>query len=319
MKKQNFQLIIPMAGFGERFKKLGFVLPKSLIEINNQPLLSYIDSQFGSPRRKLFICNIEHLKNEIFQMQSAINKLAPEGIIAAISPHKLGPVYSIICAEDKIDDDLPTIVSYCDCLSLFDIKLLEKAISESEIDGMIFTYEGFHPNKIRSLNYAYVLEKEGYVTDVKEKESFTDEPYLEKASAGIYYFSSGKLLKKLCHNLYKNNLSTNGEFFVSMLFKELIRKGNKIKSFKINNFISWGTPEDFLDYLEATKLNIFDGTPFQPTRKKDIDNFSSIEDVEILKKRFEKYDFYGQKHLNAEINQKINNYWKSCVYKLHTL
>jgi NDP-sugar pyrophosphorylase family protein len=317
MKKQNFQLIIPMAGFGERFKKLGFVLPKSLIKINNRPLLSYIDSQFGSPKSKLFICSIEHLQNEIFQMQSALNKLAPEALIAPISPHKLGPVYSIICAEDHIDDDLPTIVSYCDCLSLFDIKLFEKAISESEIDGVIFTYKGFHPNKIRSLHYGYIEEKNDYVTDVREKESFTHEPYLESASSGIYYFRSGKILKRLCHNLYKNNISTNGEFFVSMLFKELLQNGNKIKSFRIDRFINWGTPEDLLDYLEVIKLNIFHGNHIMTTQKEGIDNFSCIEDVENLKKRFEKYKFYGQKHLNAEVTLEINNYWKLCLSKLH--
>ena len=34
------QLIIPMSGEGERFKKAGFSQPKPLIEINNKPIIA---------------------------------------------------------------------------------------------------------------------------------------------------------------------------------------------------------------------------------------------------------------------------------------
>lgn len=315
MKKQNFQLIIPMAGIGERFKKLGFSIPKALIKIKDQPLLSFIDAQFGVPQNKLFICNVEHLQNDTFQMQSSINKFAPGSSIAGISPHKLGPVFSLISAEDQIIDDLPVLVSYCDCLSVFDMQLFQKEISNDHVDGIIFIYDGFHPSKIRSLYHAYIQEENGYVIDVKEKESFTNKPYLEKASSGIYYFSSGKILKDLCQNAYKNNISINGEFFVSLLFKELIKNGKKIKSFRVEKFINWGTPEDFLDYLEILKFHIFKKEFDNRNQINDINNFSCIEDVENFKKRFKKYQLYDKEHLDRDTVQDINNYWMPYIKK----
>jgi len=36
------QIIIPMSGFGERFKKAGFLLPKPLIEVEGKPIIASI-------------------------------------------------------------------------------------------------------------------------------------------------------------------------------------------------------------------------------------------------------------------------------------
>ena len=308
-----------MAGFGERFKKIGFSLPKSLIKIKNRPLISYIDSQFGIPKNKIFICNSEHLNNKTFQMKLLINEFVPEALIASINPHKLGPVYSLICAENYIHDDIPVIISYCDCLSIFDIQSFMNEISENDIDGIVFTYEGFHPNKIRSMQHAYIKEKNGYIINVKEKKPFTNDPYSEKASSGVYYFRSGKMLKELCRNAYKNNTSTNGEFFVSMLFKELIRNRKKIKSFNIDQFVNWGTPEDFLDYLESIKLYVLEESYVEFEQTEYLDNFSNFKDVETLKKRLESFKYYNQSNLNRETSQKISDYWKTCSKKIHAL
>ena len=40
--KNKMQIIIPMSGFGERFKKEGYKVPKPLIEVNGKPIINYI-------------------------------------------------------------------------------------------------------------------------------------------------------------------------------------------------------------------------------------------------------------------------------------
>ena len=57
----NFQLIIPMSGFGERFKKKGYRMPKPLIEINGKPIIEYVIKMFPNTENIIFICNKEHI------------------------------------------------------------------------------------------------------------------------------------------------------------------------------------------------------------------------------------------------------------------
>ena len=85
---------------------------------------------------------------------------------------------------------------------------------------------------------------------VKEKESFTNDPRNEPASSGIYYFSSGKLLINFCKSLKEKKLSVNGEFFVSMIYKLMLKKKFYIKTFKIDHFLNLGKPEDYNDFCK---------------------------------------------------------------------
>ena len=40
------QIIIPMSGFGERFRSAGYKKPKPLIEVNNKPIIEYVVNMF---------------------------------------------------------------------------------------------------------------------------------------------------------------------------------------------------------------------------------------------------------------------------------
>ena len=38
----SIQIIIPMSGYGERFKKAGYKLPKPLIVVDGKPVIAHI-------------------------------------------------------------------------------------------------------------------------------------------------------------------------------------------------------------------------------------------------------------------------------------
>ena len=44
-------------------------------------------------------------------------------------------------------------------------------------------------------------------------------------------------------------LKVNEEYYVSMVYKEMIKDGLKIKAFELEHFMQWGTPRDLEDYL----------------------------------------------------------------------
>src|SRR3546814_16311517 len=74
--------------------------------------------------------------------------------------------------------------------------LFSGSVDRRNRDGCLFTHTGFHPHTLSSTKMAFVREVSGQVVEVKEKESFTDDPFSEHASSGVYYFRRGEYLKK---------------------------------------------------------------------------------------------------------------------------
>ncbi|WP_341912063.1 NTP transferase domain-containing protein [Ferrovibrio terrae] len=244
----QMQLVVPMAGFGERFRQAGYKTPKPLIDIDGQPMIAHILGQFGSIADPLLICNAEHLADPAYAMAAQLAQVSPQARIVGIPSHKLGPVHSTLAAADRIDDDRPVVVTYCDCVSVFDWAQLVDFIAQGDYDGVIPAYRGFHPHLRRSMFHAYIRESAGHVIDIQEKQPFTVDPINEYASSGIYYFASGALLKRACQAVVDQNISAVGEYFISLAYKPLLEQGRDIRIFEIPHFLNWGTPEDVSDY-----------------------------------------------------------------------
>ena len=56
------QVIIPMAGAGDRFKKAGYSQPKPLIDVCGKPLIERLLANFPKDWRFVFIPSEEHLR-----------------------------------------------------------------------------------------------------------------------------------------------------------------------------------------------------------------------------------------------------------------
>ena len=92
-----------MSGFGERFRRAGYKVPKPLIEIEGKPIIAHVVDLFPGDNDFIFICNEDHLKTT--NMIDILNKIAPNGKIVPIQPHKLGPIYAVSKAYEFIDDN----------------------------------------------------------------------------------------------------------------------------------------------------------------------------------------------------------------------
>ena len=40
------QIVIPMSGFGERFRRAGYQIPKPLIEVDGKPIIAHVIDLF---------------------------------------------------------------------------------------------------------------------------------------------------------------------------------------------------------------------------------------------------------------------------------
>jgi NDP-sugar pyrophosphorylase family protein len=251
------QLVVPMSGLGTRFIEKGYATPKPLIPVAGKPMVQHVIEMFPGIEQVLFIVNEEHARNPNFEMIKSLENICPASEIVIIEKHKLGPSWAILQAAKYINPSEPVIVNYCDFSCSWDFQGFRKQLSTG-IDGLIATYSGFHPHMLRSTKFAYLkLNQSRNLSEIQEKQSFTNFPMEEPASSGTYGFKSGSLLIEAITTQIRHNDSFNNEFYTSLTYKNMIDRGLIIKSFGIDQFFQWGTPEDLEDFEKQYEFSQF--------------------------------------------------------------
>jgi len=256
------QIIIPMSGFGERFRRAGYDVPKPLIELEGRPMIAHVLEMFPGEEDVIFVCNREHVSDPAYGMARILQELCPTGQMVTIDPHKFGPVHAIQQARDFINLDIPTVVNYCDFTCLWDWSHFKWFVEEAQCAGAIPAYRGFHPHSLGTTNYAYLRESKGWVTEIQEKQPFTEDRMNEYASSGTYYFSSGRVMLESFDQMVSRDLNVGGEFYVSLAYRTLLEHYPKVAVYPIQYFLQWGTPEDVADYRNWSET--FRGLVSQP-------------------------------------------------------
>ena len=242
------QIVIPMSGFGERFRRDGYSVPKPLIEVDGKPIIQHVIEMFPGEEKFIFICNKNHLQDSRYKMKEILSDICPSGTIVAIPEHKLGPVYAVLQAIEVVDLGEPTIVNYCDFTCYWDYQHFKKFVGNKNCDGAIPSYRDFHPHTLWNNNYAYIKEEDLCVLDIQEKKPFTSNPLQEFASSGTYYFKSGQMMKKYFQRTIDEKLLVGNEYYVSMPYKPMIDDGLNVLVYELNYFMQWGTPQDLGEY-----------------------------------------------------------------------
>jgi NDP-sugar pyrophosphorylase family protein len=238
------KIIIPMAGTGNRFVERGYVDPKPLIRVNGKRIIEYILDMFDHSDDFVFICNETHLAET--KMREILLELKPNARIVSMPQHKLGPVWTVKAAYDLIDDNDQVIVSYCDNPHRWDRKHFEQTINNYSMDGCILTHTGFHPHTLANTKMAFVrdIANTPFISEIKEKACYTDNPMSEHASTGVYYFKSGKALKHYFDLALENNITFNGEYYVTLVYNLLIQDSLRVGYYDTPFVTVFGTPEE---------------------------------------------------------------------------
>ena len=243
------QIIIPMSGFGERFRNAGYSVPKPLIEVDGKTIIQHVVEMFPGENDITFICNRDHLENDQYRMRQILRRIAPFSKIISIEPHKLGPVHAVLQSVDYLDISKPTIINYADFTCDWDYKDFCNKVKSMDCEGAIPCYRGFHPHTLWSNYYAYVPEKNRLAIDIQEKKPFTKNPTKEFASSGTYYFKTAELMNFYFKKCVDDDLTVGGEYYASMAYKPMIEDGLNIHVYELNHFMQWGTPADLEDYV----------------------------------------------------------------------
>ena len=249
------KIVIPMSGIGKRFLDEGYIAPKPLLVVDGKMIIEHILDMFDRENDDfVFIVNSKHeWENNI---SSVLSGLVKKSVVKIIDPHKYGPVYAVADAYEKIGDDEQVIVSYCDNPYLWDYEHFSDHVKENDLDGCIITHTGFHPHRLATTRMAYLkLNKDGLLSEIKEKESYTDNHWSEHGSTGTYYFKSGAIMKKYFNLCMDNDLNYNGEYYVTLVYNLLVKDGLRVGKYDTDFAMVFGTPRE-VEHFEAWKTLI---------------------------------------------------------------
>ena len=213
------QIVIPMSGFGERFRKAGYQLPKPLIQVEGKPIIHHVIDMFPEEENFIFICNEEHLDNKSYNMRSTILDYCPTGKIISIKPRKLGPVHAVLQVSDFIKDEDVALILGDNIFYGLDLK--SSFTNKSKINGAeIFIYNVPDP------------ERYGVVEIINDKIiSIVEKPLKPKSNlvvTGLYYYdNSVKEIAKLI------NPSNRNELEIIDLLNKYRKKNKKGYFFKV--------------------------------------------------------------------------------------
>ena len=245
------KVIISMSGLSSRFSKAGYTIPKFMIDIDGKKVIQHIIDLYPKDSDFLFIINDKHAENTdiVELLEDSVDKKN----IVVIPRHKKGPVFSIKNFEDYIKDEEQVVINYCDFSMYWDYNDFEKYVNDTQCDGCVVCYTGFHPHMLGSDNYAFCRtdgRKELQIREIREKQPFTNDKMSEFASTGTYYFRKGSYVKKYFKELIEKDININCEYYVSLVHNLLIEDGLVNLVYEIPHMLQWGTPIDVSEYRQ---------------------------------------------------------------------
>jgi dTDP-glucose pyrophosphorylase len=245
MKFTNMlNIVIPMAGHGSRFSKVGYDIPKPLIPVKGIPMIQFVLNNLkpSIPHQFIIICQTEHLKK--YPLLETIRKVSKDAKIIDINGVTDGALCTVLHAKNLIDNVYPLMIANCDQYIEQPIDNYINTFMNSGLDGFIMTMTATDPK------WSYIeFDDHNKISSVIEKKVVSNE-----ATVGIYNFLHGFEFVNMAHEMIKCNDKVNGEFYVAPVYNYFIKKGARIGFMNIgserNGMYGLGVPDD-LDFFNA--------------------------------------------------------------------
>jgi NDP-sugar pyrophosphorylase family protein len=250
--KLSTTLILPMAGAGSRFSNKNYKNPKPLIDVNGLPMIIQAVNCLPETSQKIFICLDEHLKK--YPIETIIHSNYKNSQVHGID--KLTEGQGCTCEiginNANINMNNPILISACDNGVYYDVKKYQELVDDENIDIIVWSFRNDPTSKNNPNMYAWLeVDDNNYVINVSCKKFDKNKHNIENSHViiGTMFFRKAKYFIDGLHENYKEKIRSNGEFYVDDVINQNIKHGLKVKVFEVNNYICWGTPDDYETYL----------------------------------------------------------------------
>lgn len=235
------KVVMPIAGSGSRFQKVGVMTPKPLIPVLGKPMVQRaIESVQWVPYSDfIFIARKDH--EEEYGLVTKLRQLLSKNITVVYTPDVTeGAACTILLAKKYINNNEDILVMDTDHYFISNLKDDIKK-NRSNTSGVLLVFN--EEEKDPKWSFTKV-DKNGYVIEIAEKK-----PISKYANVGAYYFSHGFDFVWGAERMIRKGLKINGEYYVAPVYNQLIERGDKVTISVVSERWEMGTPED-LKYFE---------------------------------------------------------------------
>ncbi len=228
-------IVITMAGSGERFRRAGYDQPKFMLKAKGRSLFSWsmasLENFFPDCRRLIFIVREEDNADKFVAAEMAEWRV-PAPTLVPLTRQTDGQATSALRAQKVWDPGLPVLVYN------IDTHVDPRFITPDAISG-----EGWIPCfRASGTHWSFVrVDPNGRATGVREKERIS-----EFASIGLYWFASGRLYEWAYEEHFHAKPGVVlSERYIAPMYNELIAAGHAvtISDIPLDSVVPLGTPE----------------------------------------------------------------------------
>ena len=245
---KNTTLILPMAGKGSRFSEKGYSLPKPLIDVDGDPMITKAVNCLPQSDNNIFICMYDHIKD--YNLEKILNQYS-NCKIKSVDKTTDGQACTCEIGINEFNLNLedPILISACDNGVYYDTNKYLNLVSDESIDIIVWTFRNNQTSKVNPNMYAWLdVDSYDFIKHVSCKKFIYDDPLKTHAIIGTMFFRKAKYFTEGLNANYESNITTNGEFYVDDVLNQNIKSGLKVKVFEVENYICWGTPDDYETY-----------------------------------------------------------------------
>lgn len=233
-------IVLPMAGRGQRFVDAGYTLPKPLIDVAGRPMYSWaLDSlPLALASRLVVVCLAEHI--ERYGLGDDIASRYPhlDPVVIPLHETTQGQACTVLAASPHLDPDEPLIIYNADTWCRTDLDERLRALP-AEVAGLIgvFKAPGDHWSFARTDGPTRVVE-------VAEKRRIS-----EWATTGLYHFSRAATFLDHATAMVDEDDRVNGEFYVAPVYNRAIAASLEIHIDVALEVAVLGTPPELEAFL----------------------------------------------------------------------
>lgn len=239
--EERVQVMIPAAGEGSRFAKVGFEKPKPFIDVDGRPMIERVIENV-SPRNAhvQILLRREHVERCATEAEA----LRRAGLgITLVDKLTEGTACTLLLARKTFDNSAPMMVANSDQWVDFSVDAFVDDCIARNLDGSILVFRDAERNPKWSFAK---IDAAGLVVEVAEKKPISD-----LATVGIYLFRRGDQFVSAAIDMIALNDRVNNEFYTCPVYNYMIRNGARIGVFEVSPdaMHGLGTPEDLALYL----------------------------------------------------------------------
>jgi NDP-sugar pyrophosphorylase family protein len=242
-------LILPLAGRGSRFQTEGFELPKPLIKVNGLPMIIQAVNSIPQCQKQVFICLEEHCQE--YKLKDTIENYYPNSKVIMINKVTDGQACTceIGLKMTDVDMDSPILISACDNGVSYNVEEYQRLVDDESNDVIVWSFRNNPTSQNNPNMYAWLkVDSENNIKHVSCKKFIYENPMKTHAIIGTMFFRKARYFQEGLEANYKENIRTNGEYYVDDVLNQNIKTGLKVVVFEVDHYICWGTPNDYRTY-----------------------------------------------------------------------